>query len=267
MKKMKKSSHSVLQYGISKVLVASTLVLISVSAFANMSDCVSATKAENWSKAIEKCKPLISENSDALGLLANAYSQSENGKQAQKYFQIYINKNEQKPSNVKAYNNYISSLGNYYYFGEDGAKKDIKKGLEYITKGAQLGNSIAQDQLGTVYFNGDNAPVNYPLAYMWYTISANNGNQKAKNNYFAQHMTSYTQQSPYCVALGDQLLAQSYIEGTGGLSKNDNQARQYLIQAIELYKEAKKPSEDELKYCPPQKGLDLASAEKLLKSL
>ena len=267
MKKMKKSSHSVLQYGISKVLVASTLVLISVSAFADINDCVNASKEENWQYAIAYCKPLASDNKDALVLTSNAYAQLYKGLETQRYSEMYINKYAKKEDNIKILSGVYQSLGNYYYFGEDGAKKDIKKGLEYITKGAQLGNPIAQEQLGTVYFNGDNAPVNYPLAYMWYTISANNGNQKAKNNYFAQHMTSYTQQSPYCVALGDQLLAQSYIEGTGGLSKNDNQARQYLIQAIELYKEAKKPSEDELKYCPPQKGLDLASAEKLLKSL
>ena len=267
MKKIKIQCHSVLRYGISKILVASTLILISVNAFAYMDDCVNAIKLENWKDGVKYCEPLARENREASILTGDAYAQLRQGIKAQKFLQLYISKFVPKDKNLQQVANGYTSLGNYYYFGEDGAKKDIKKGLEYITKGAQLGNSIAQEQLGTVYFNGDNAPVNYPLAYMWYTISANNGNQKAKNNYFAQHMTSYTQQSPYCVALGDQLLAQSYIEGTGGLSKNDNQARQYLIQAIELYKEAKKPSEDELKYCPKQKGLDLASAEKLLKSL
>jgi len=77
MKKIKIQCHSVLRYGISKILVASTLVLISANAFADMSDCVNATKAESWNKAIEKCKPLISENSDALGILAKGTNQSE----------------------------------------------------------------------------------------------------------------------------------------------------------------------------------------------
>jgi len=269
MKKMKKSSHSVLQYGISKVLVASTLVLISVSAFADINDCVNASKEENWQYAIAYCKPLASDNKDALVLTSNAYAQLYKGLETQRYSEMYINKYAKKEDNIKILSGVYQSLGNYYYFGEDGAKKDIKKGLEYITKGAQLGNSIAQEQLGNFYNSNDGElpKLNTSISYKWFEIASINGSQKAKSNVFLRNISVLKEQVPYCIAMGQQLVTQSYIEGTGGLSKNDNQARQYLIQAIELYKEAKKPSEDELKYCPPQKGLDLASAEKLLKSL
>ncbi|MBK2257863.1 sel1 repeat family protein [Francisella philomiragia] len=260
MNKFKKTNHSVLRCGISKILVSSTLILISINAFADMSDCVNATKAENWQEAIRYCKPLIQENDDALALLANAYSQSENGMQAQKYFQIYIDKNKNNPTNPKAYSNYVSSLGNYYYFGEDGAKKDIKKGLKYITKGAQLGNFYNSN-------DGELPKLNTAVSYKWFEIASINGSQKAKSNVFLRNINVLKEQVPYCIAMGQQLVAESYINGEAGLPKSDNQAKNYLIQAIELYKESKQPSEDELKYCPPQKGLDLASAEKLLEKI
>jgi len=265
---MKKSSHSVLQYGISKVLVASTLVLISASAFANMSDCVSATKAENWNKAIEKCKPLVSENSDALGLLANAYAQSDKDYTAQKYAQQFIDKYGKTEKNIIKLGGVYQSLGNYYYFGGNGAKKDIKKGLEYITKGAQLGNSIAQEQLGNFYLTeGEYPSQNMATSYNWFEIASINGSQKAKQSYILTHLGDMKKEAGYCLAMGQQLVAQSYINGDAGLQKNDNQASKYLIQSIELYKESKDPNSEVLKHCPKQKGLDLASAEKLLKSL
>ena len=268
MKKIKTPCHSVLRYGISKMLVASTLILISVNAFAYMDDCVNASKEENWQYAIAYCKPLASDNKDALVLTSNAYAQLYKGLETQRYSEMYINKYAKKEDNIKILSGVYQSLGNYYYFGEDGAKKDIKKGLEYITKGAQLGNSIAQEQLGNFYLTeGEYPSQNMATSYNWFEIASINGSQKAKQSYILTHLGDMKKEAGYCLAMGQQLVAQSYINGDAGLQKNDNQARQYLIQAIELYKEAKKPSEDELKYCPPQKGLDLASAEKLLKSL
>ena len=268
MKKIKTPCHSVLRYGISKMLVASTLILISVNAFAYMDDCVNAIKLENWKDGVKYCEPLARENREASILTGDAYAQLRQGIKAQKFLQLYISKFVPKDKNLQQVANGYTSLGNYYYFGEDGAKKDIKKGLEYITKGAQLGNSIAQEQLGNFYLTeGEYPSQNMATSYNWFEIASINGSQKAKQSYILTHLGDMKKEAGYCLAMGQQLVAQSYINGDAGLQKNDNQARQYLIQAIELYKEAKKPSEDELKYCPPQKGLDLASAEKLLKSL
>ncbi|WP_150464923.1 tetratricopeptide repeat protein [Francisella sp. SYW-2] len=250
-----------------KISIYFLFVIVFSNSYASIHDCMNSMKSKDWDNIIKYCPEYSSNNGDITKVLSGAYAYKYNGLEAQKYLQIYIDKFANNDKDTESVALAFMSLGNYYYFGEDGAKKDIKKGLKYITKGAGLGNDTAQEQLATAYFNGDNLPVNYPLAYMWYTISASNGNQKAIDNYFAQHMTSYTQQAPYCVALGDHLVAKAYLDGEAGLPVSDNQAKKYLIQAIELYKEAKKPSEDELKYCPPQKDLDLASAEKLLASL
>ncbi|MBY7735078.1 tetratricopeptide repeat protein [Francisella philomiragia] len=249
-----------------KTLSALSLIFISINAFANMDDCVHYSQIEDYKEAIKYCKPLADKNNRALGLLANAYSQNENGKQAQKYLELYI-KNA-KNANDDIYANYISGLGNYYYFGEDGAKKDIQKGLQYITKGAELGNATAQYQLGTVYFNGDNAPVNYPTAYMWYTISAYNGNEDAKNNFFKENEATYLSQAPSCIAIGDNMVAKAYLDGKGGLPVSTAEAKEYLEKAISLYKQSKEPTANELKYCKPvSDDLNLAGAQKLLASL
>ena len=269
MKEIKTPCHSVLRYGISKMLVASTLILISVNAFADMSNCVSATKAESWNKAIEYCEPLAGSNKDALVLVSWAYTELDEGVQAQKYLQKYVDKYAKSETNNTILSNGYTGLGNAYYFGAYGATRDIKKGLEYITKGAQLGNPVAQEQLGSIYGSNEAQGVNknFVKSYYWYTLEKLNGGDHYMQSYVYKNIGFFKKQGQYCLALANNMIAQAYINEDAGLSKNDNQARQYLIQAIELYKEAKKPSEDELEYCPKQKGLDLASAEKLLKSL
>ena len=254
-----------------KIISTTALLFISVNAFASMDECTEANSNNSYKKVIEYCQPLANSNKQALGFTANAYTQLDDGMKSQEYLQKYVDKykSDENSGNdsKKVLASYYVGLGNGYYFATYGERKDIKKGLGYITKGAELGNNMAQYQLGTIYFNGDNAPVNYPVAYMWYTISANNGNAKAKNNYFKENEESYLKQAPYCIAVGDQLVANAYLNGKGGLSKDTSQAKKYLTQAIALYKKEDKPSDEELKYCPKQKGLDLASAEKLLENI
>lgn len=252
-----------------KLIITFAFLFISINAFANMNDCVNASKNENWQKAIEYCKPLANDNKNALVLLVEAYSEIDDRKSSQLYSQEYVNKFADIESNKKVLANMYTGLGNTYYFKGNGAKHDIKKGLKYITKGAQLGNSIAQEQLGNFYNSNDGElpKLNTTTSYKWFEIASINGSQKAKNNVFLRNINVLKEQVPYCIAMGQQLVAESYINGEAGLPKSDNQAKNYLIQAIELYKEAKQPSEDELKYCPPQKGLDLASAEKLLEKI
>ncbi|KFJ42751.1 sel1 repeat family protein [Francisella philomiragia] len=238
------------------------------NSYASIDNCMSYIKSKDWDNIIKYCPEYSSNNGDITKVLSGAYAYKYNGLKAQKYLQIYIDKFANEDKNKEAVALAFMSLGNYYYFGEDGAKKDIKKGLKYITKGAQLGNSIAQEQLGNFYLaEGEYPAQNMAISYKWFEIASINGNQKAKQSYILTHLNDMKKQAGYCLAMGQQLVAESYINGEAGLPKSDNQAKNYLIQAIELYKEAKQPSEDELKYCPPQKGLDLASAEKLLASL
>ncbi|WP_150464925.1 hypothetical protein [Francisella sp. SYW-2] len=126
-----------------RLITLTILLLMSISAFASMEDCVNAIRQDNWDDGIKYCKPLADENNkDAIGLVARAYTELEDGIQAQKYFQIYADKYGKTENNLVLLGGVYASLGNAYYFGAYGAKKDIKKGLEYIIKGAQLGNSI-----------------------------------------------------------------------------------------------------------------------------
>ncbi|WP_150464926.1 hypothetical protein [Francisella sp. SYW-2] len=131
-----------------------------------------------------------------------------------------------------------------------------------------MGNSIAQEQLGNFYLaEGEYPAQNMAISYKWFEIASINGNQKAKQSYILTHLSDMKKQAGYCLAMGQQLVAESYINGDAGLPVSDNQAKNYLIQSIELYKENKEPSKEVLKHCPPQKGLDLVSAEKLLEKI
>jgi len=223
-------------------------------------------KSKDWDNIIKYCPEYANDNSDITKVLSGAYAYKYNGIKAQIYLQKYVDKFANQDKDTGAVALAFMSLGNYYYFGEDGAKKDIKKGLEYITKGAQLGNSIAQEQLGNFYaIEGEYPTQNVSLSYMWFNIAWANGEVDKKG--FKRAFNTIKQQQPYCIAMGQQLVAESYINAGAGLSKSDNQARKYLIQSIELYKESKDPNSEVLKHCPKQKGLDLASAEKLLEKI
>jgi len=253
-----------------KIIVTSSLMLVSVSSFASMGECISSVKNKDWKGAIEYCQPLSEDSREALGFTSNAYAQLEKGMNAQKYGDSYIYKYKSSDPDKVALAAAYTGTGNLYYFKDNyGATRDIKKGLEYITKGAELGNVIAQEQLGSIYTGGDNdsIPTNILTSYYWYQTAGINGNQKAKKSPMLQKIDAFKKQLPYCIAQGEQLVAQSYIDGKAGLSQDKYQAKKYLTQAIALYKKEDKPSADELKYCPPQKGLDLKSAEKLLAGL
>ena len=249
-----------------KIIVTSSLMLVSVSSFASMGECISSVKNKDWKGAIEYCQPLSEDSREALGFTSNAYAQLEKGMNAQKYGDSYIYKYKSSDPDKVALAAAYTGTGNLYYFKDNyGATRDIQKGLKYITKGAELGNVIAQKQLGDLYNSNESTPptLNVATSYMWYTISIANGNDISVNNF----VKTLNNQVPYCLAMGQQLVAQAYIDGKAGLSQDKYKAKKYLADAIALYKKEDKPSADELKYCPPQKGLDLKSAEKLLAGL
>ena len=253
-----------------KEILITIITLASISvANASMEECINYSKSKDWDNIIKYCPEYATKNQEVIKVLAGAYAYKYDGDKAQKNLQIYVNKFASSDKDISSVSLAYDTLGGYYYFGVDGAKKDIQKGLEYITKGAELGNVIAQEQLGSIYTGGDNdsIPTNILTSYYWYQTAGINGNQKAKKSPMLQKIDAFKKQLPYCIAQGEQLVAQSYIDGKAGLSQDKYQAKKYLTQAIALYKKEDKPSADELKFCPPQKGLDLKSAEKLLAGL
>ncbi|MBY7735077.1 hypothetical protein [Francisella philomiragia] len=249
-----------------KTLSALSLIFISINAFASLDECTSAGLAKDYNAVIKYCKPYINTNKDALSVLTGAYAQLDRGIEAQKYGQLYIDKYS-KDTDKESLGLAYLGVGNYYYFGKDGAKKDIQKGLQYITKGAELGNTTAQEQLGNFYLvEGEYPSQNMAISYKWFEIASINGSQEAEQSYILTHLDDMKAQAGYCLAMGEQLVAQSYIDGNDGLLVDTSKAKKYLNDAIALYKD-KKPTKEILEHCPAQKGLDLANAEKLLASL
>ncbi|MEY8674609.1 hypothetical protein AB9G22_09525 [Francisella philomiragia] len=252
---------------ISKVLIASSFIFVSINAFASLDDCYIAGSSHDYNAVKKECLKYAGKDKDATTILSGTYAYNNDGVNAQKYLQIYIDNfaKNNKDTSILAKN--YTSLGNYYYFGEDGAKKDTQKGLQYITKGAELGNVTAQEQLGNFYLvEGEYPSQNMAISYKWFEIASINGSQEAEQSYILTHLDDMKAQAGYCLAMGEQLVAQSYIDGNDGLLVDTSKAKKYLNDAIALYKD-KKPTKEILEHCPPQKGLDLANAEKLLASL
>ncbi|MBK2279844.1 tetratricopeptide repeat protein [Francisella philomiragia] len=254
---------------ISKVLIASSFMFVSINAFASLDECTSAGLAKDYNAVIKYCKPYINTNKDALSVLTGAYAQLDRGIEAQKYGQLYIDKYS-KDTDKESLGLAYLGVGNYYYFGEDGAKKDTKKGLQYITKGAELGNVTAQEQLGSFYgaTKADGVNKNFSESYYWYTLSKGNNGNDYTNSYVYVNLDTFKKSFPTCIAIGDNMVAKAYLDGKGGLPVDTTEAKEYLEKAISLYKQSKEPTANELKYCKPvSDDLNLAGAQKLLASL
>ncbi|AJI52482.1 SEL1-like repeat protein [Francisella philomiragia] len=248
-----------------KKILTTTLLLASISiANASMEDCIHYSQTEQYKEAVKYCEPLANNNKNALIFTSNAYAQLHNGINTQKYGQLFIDKYASSENNEKILGGIYQGLGNTYYFGAYGAKKDTKKGLQYITKGAELGNVKAQEQLGDHYnSNESTSPLDVATSYKWYSISIANGNSMSISGF----KDTLTNQAPYCLAMGEQMIAKAYLNGDDGLTVDKSKAEQYLSDAIKLYKN-NEPTKENLKYCKPvSDDLNLAGAQKLLASL
>ncbi|MED7818500.1 MULTISPECIES: tetratricopeptide repeat protein [unclassified Francisella] len=255
-----------------KILLIASLLTVSAYSFASVKDCATAATSHDKKLEIEYCTPYLKDEKypEATAILAAAtpdYKQSLN--YASWYVNYYEKNNSLNTTDAEStYTNILNMMGNIYYFGQAG-KPDKAKGLEYITKAANLGNAFAQYQLGGMYQSGQNGEITRDIAtgYKWTEIAIANGSQKAKNGFLNVNLDGFKKQAPYCIAMGEQLVAQAYINGFAGLPKDNSKAKDYLNQAIDLYKTTK-PTKANLKYC--QTGADklnLASAEKELKGL
>ena len=254
-----------------KKILTTTLLLASISiANASMDDCIHYSQTEDYKEAVKYCEPLANNNKNALIFTSNAYAQLHNGVKTQKYGQLFIDKYANSENNEKILGGIYQGLGNTYYFGAYGAKKDIQKGLQYITKGAELGNITAQEQLGSFYgaTKADGVNKNFSESYYWYTLSKDNNGNDYTNSYVYVNLDTFKESFPTCIAIGDNMVAKAYLDGKGGLPVSTAEAKEYLEKAISLYKKSKEPTANELKYCKPvSDDLNLAGAQKLLASL
>lgn len=255
-----------------KILLTSVLMCISAYSYADMKECLLYAAQDNDEKTIEYCTPYLKDknNPEATAILASVEDDKKKTLDYALWVVNFYNKNG-IPKNSHGFKGYTSGLvliGNIYYFGQAG-KVDKTKGLEYITKAANLGNDYAQYQLGEVFQSGENGTVtrNIATAYKWTEIALANGSEEAQGSYLNVNLDGFTEQVPYCLAMGEQLVAQAYIDGSAGLSKDTTKAKKYLNDAIALYKD-NEPTKDNLKYCPEGADkLNLDSAKKQLESL
>ncbi|MBK2268377.1 BspA family leucine-rich repeat surface protein [Francisella philomiragia] len=215
-------------------------------------------------EALKECKPFLKKSK---------YARYKYGKSLfveKRYLESvpYI-KEEMSDDNPITKADGYQMMSNICYFGlaEPKYPEDKAKGLAYLTKAANLGNDFAQNQLGDFYNSNDKFPgLNVAQSYKWYTLASANGNAQADKSGLMSVIDSVTKQAPYCIAMGEQLVAQAYIDGSAGLSKDTSKAKKYLNDAIALYKD-NEPTKDSYKYCSKQKDLNLENAEKLYKSL
>ena len=67
-----------------------------------------------------------------------------------------------------------SMLGAAYKSGNNmvGVPKDLAEALRLFRLAAEQGHWVAQQDLGSMYENGQGVPKDYVLAYMWYNLAA-----------------------------------------------------------------------------------------------
>ncbi len=213
-------------------IIGISLIAVSVNSFASMQQCAESAASGNAKDAIQNCKPYANNNIKAAGIVGGAYAATKEYDKSVPYLQKYIAyyKNDSTADKLTLAGAY-TALGNMYYFGQ--ISKDTTKGLEYITKGAELGNPIAQKQLGDIYAAKKVMPQNIPLSYEWYTIATVNGDQDALRSSVMQNLATFQKQYPYCIALGQDNVAQAYYQGIGGLDQSTSTAVTWLEKAQE----------------------------------
>lgn len=250
-----------------RTLLITSLLAISTYSFASIEDCALASANNEYQKVLEECAPYSKKDFKSTVMLGLAQIHEKEYNKGLSNLNWSINNS--KPNSDKESLGYAYvTVGNLIYTNEIG-KQNKTKGLEYITKAANLGNDIAQYQIGGSYISGQDKELgtDFSAGYKWTEIAILNGNQDAKNGYLMTNFKVFKKEYPYCLAMGKQLVAEAYIDGSAGLPKDNSKAKEYLNQAIALYQD-NKPTAENTKYCPTGADkLNLESAKKELESL
>ena len=73
------------------------------------------------------------------------------------------------------------NIGNSYYTGE-GIPQNYNEAAKWYRMAARKGNAIAQNNLGMMYSIGIGVPKRFIKAYVWSSVAAAQGNDQAKKN-------------------------------------------------------------------------------------
>ena len=89
---------------------------------------------------------------------------------------VTINENQQTPLSgalkEKPSSQMLFELGEDYYNGRNGKKKNYNKAVEYYRQAAEEGHATAQCNLGNCYYNGEGVAKDYKQAVNWYRKAA-----------------------------------------------------------------------------------------------
>lgn len=100
----------------------------------------------------------------------------------EKAFELYNKAYETdvKTGNTEGQANSAISIGYCYNLGY-GVPKNMDKAIEWYTKAAEAGEETSMDNLGTIYYYGNNGvPNNYDKAFYWYSKGAKKGVLRSK---------------------------------------------------------------------------------------
>ncbi|MBQ7158139.1 MAG: sel1 repeat family protein [Treponema sp.] len=110
-------------------------------------------------------------NSDAMADLGIHYLTIENDwKTAKKYLDMSIK--QQNPRGFYMYG--------YCYSNAVGVKKDIKKGIDNYQRASSLGYTMADYQLGEIYYIGTDVPQDEAKAFTYFLKAAESGDAEAQ---------------------------------------------------------------------------------------
>jgi len=78
------------------------------------------------------------------------------------------------------------NLGSIYYNGR-GVSQDYKEALRWYLASADQGNATAQFNMGVIYYNGQGVPQDYKEALRWYRAAAEQGDASAQYGLGSMH--------------------------------------------------------------------------------
>lgn len=224
-----------------KILLAIVGMLFYSSSFATLEQCYQEGVDAEYEKVLETCKPYEKKDARATGLLAEANVQLDQDDKLAltdaKWTIDFYEKNG-APTSVEGMKSYVYLVylaGELYYFGSDDIKVNVSKGLLYIEKAARLGYDVAQNQLANLYVRASEVPAtSFAKAYMWYKLAVANGSLDARRAFILNHEQKFIKQYPYCVSQGRTYIGDAYLEGFGGLSKDNDKALEWYKKAYEV---------------------------------
>ena len=138
-----------------------------------------------------------------------------------------------------------NQLGEDYFYGRNGKRKDYNEALKLFRQSAEQGNADGQRNLGEMYFSGYGVTKNYSEAVKWFRKSAEQGNAISQCNLGLMYsmgwgvasdhneaVNYYRKSAEQGYAVGQYSLGSMYYLGSG-VAKDYNEAVKWYRKAAE----------------------------------